>query len=282
MGTGATLAGPMPAKAGPRTFWVRVPADYDPRHAYRVVYMGQGCGGLGVANTTTYPLYQEASGGNEEAIYVALDIPTDRANLDCYDTAAGPSSQEWEAFELIHAVVDATYCVDNDQIFVSGYSSGGYVANMWGCYFAGDGAHPWNGVPGGGGAGAAPRRFAPRYHVRGQASVGAGEPPNDPPCNGPVAGLWIEDTTDEHTPPADTSAGLARVRAMNGCTSATTPPTVTWHPELTGSGGCVEYTDCQKDRPVVFCTTAGFGHTDQHQLAIRAFSLFFDEASAPR
>jgi len=59
MGTGATLDGTIPAKAGPRTFWVRVPADYNPNRKYRTVYLGQACGGIGVANTATYLLYNE-------------------------------------------------------------------------------------------------------------------------------------------------------------------------------------------------------------------------------
>jgi hypothetical protein len=37
MGTGATLDGTIPEKAGPRTFWVRVPADYNPNRKYRTV-----------------------------------------------------------------------------------------------------------------------------------------------------------------------------------------------------------------------------------------------------
>ncbi|HTA20386.1 MAG TPA: hypothetical protein VK989_13935, partial [Polyangia bacterium] len=162
MATGATLAGPQPQKAGPRTFWVRVPADYDPNHAYRVVYLGAACGEFGDANTTTYPLYAEPQGGDEEAIYVAIDIPSDMVNMGCYDNQAGPASQEWEAFELFHDVVDASYCVDNDHVFVAGYSTGGGLANQWGCYFAGDGQRPWNGTPGGGDpdAGSAPRTFA--------------------------------------------------------------------------------------------------------------------------
>ena len=41
-----------------------------------------------------------------------------------------------------------------------------------------------------------------------------------------------------------------------------------------------EYTDCPAAYPVVFCTTTGLGHADQHERAIPAFTLFFDEASA--
>jgi poly(3-hydroxybutyrate) depolymerase len=150
MGTGATLLTPIAAKKGPRTFWVRLPVTYDPNKKYRTVYLGQGCGGYDESNTSTYQLYRSDGnmGGTDEAIYVALDIPTDMANETCYDNRDGPSSQEWEAFELIHTMVDSNFCVDNDRVYATGYSTGGWLQNMWGCYFAGDGLHPWNGTPG--------------------------------------------------------------------------------------------------------------------------------------
>jgi poly(3-hydroxybutyrate) depolymerase len=281
MGTGATLAGPVPSKAGPRTFWVRVPADYDPNHRYRVVYIGQGCGGYEVANTSTMQLFSAQQGGNEEAIYVALDIPRDTVNQDCYDNRDGPSSQEWEAFELFHTVVDSTYCVDNDNVFVSGYSTGGWLTNMWGCYFAGDGQRPWDGQPGGPApdANVAPRRFAPRYHVHGQAANSGGEPANNPPCNGPVAAIWLHDLMDSNAYSGNHDVALPRVLRMNGCYSAT-PNTAAWHEDLMGKGVCVKYIDCPAAYPVVFCTTVGQGHGDDHTRAILGFTAFFDEATA--
>jgi hypothetical protein len=277
MGTGATLAGPQLQKAGPRTFWVRVPADYDPNRAYRVVYIGQGCGAYNSANTNTYQLYSESEGGTEEAIYVALDIPTDLANMDCYDNQTGAASQEWEAFELFHGVVDANYCVDNDHVFVAGYSTGGWLANQWGCYFAGDGQHPWNGVPGGGGA-SAPRTFAPRYHIRGQAVVAGGEPTNSPPCNGPVSAIWVHDTLDSGHPIAGDQAALARVLRMNGCEGS---PTAPWHPEIPALTSCQQYSSCPADYPVVFCTTNGEGQTAESPIAIPAFTLLLEQVSPP-
>jgi len=282
MGTGATLGMPQAVKIGLRTFWVRVPIDYDPNHPYRVVYIGQGCGGYEVANTSTIQLFQESSGGTEQAIYVALDIPQDMANQDCYDTNSGPSSQEWEAFQLFHSVVDSTYCVDNDHVFVAGYSTGSFLANMWGCYYAGDGARPWNGVPNGNppGTTVAPRRFAPRYHIRGQATVSGGEPSNDPPCNGPVAAIWIHDLGDGNPYTGTHDIALPRVLKMNGCFSAN-PKTAPWHEAIMGQGVCVQYTDCPPPFPVVFCTTIGQGHSDQHAIAIPGFKLLFGEASAP-
>jgi poly(3-hydroxybutyrate) depolymerase len=282
MGTGATLAGSLPSKVGPRTFWVRVPVDYDRNHRYRVVYIGQGCGGYEVANTGAMQLFSQQQGGNEEAIYVALDIPRDMANQDCYDNRDGPSSQEWEAFELFHTVVDANYCVDNDNVFVSGYSTGAWLTNMWGCYFAGDGQHPWNGVPNGAppGTAVAPRRFAARYHIRGQAANSGGEPDNNPPCNGSVAAIWIHDLNDANAYAGNHDVALPRVLKMNGCYSAN-PATAPWHEDRFGKGVCVQYTDCPAIYPVVFCTTVGQGHGDNHYLAIPAFSTFFDEATTP-
>jgi hypothetical protein len=271
MATGATLQGSNPAKAGPRTFWVRVPVDYDPNHPYHVVYVGQGCGGFNVANTSTYPLYSEAVGGSEQAVYVALDIPADMANQDCYDTGSGGASQEWEAFALIHGFVEAHFCVDNDHVYVGGYSTGGTLANMWGCYFAGDGAKPASDP-------SRPRLFAPRYHVRAQAAVASLEPQNDPTCNGPVAGFWIQDLMDP-VPYAGAQAARDRVLRMNACTGSPTQP---WHPEILGMGVCVQYTSCPAGYPVVFCTTTGFGHADQHERAVPGFKLFFDEVSAAR
>jgi poly(3-hydroxybutyrate) depolymerase len=272
MGTGKTLAGDQPAKVGPRTFWVRVPVDYDKNHAYRTVYIGQGCGSFNDANNATLQLFKEALGGTEQAIYIALDIPMDNANMNCYDNRDGPASQEWEAFQLFHNVVDANYCVDNNRVYVAGYSTGGWLSNMWGCYFAGDGQNPV-GTPG------VPRVFAPKYHIRAQAAVTGGEPPNQPPCNGPVAAMWIHDAGDNSNPLSGNISALTRVGTMNNCDTAyaKTDNQVPW---VTGNTMvdqvCKKFTGCPADYPVVFCTTNGLGHADQHERAIPGFNSFFN------
>jgi hypothetical protein len=332
---GVTLAGTIPMKAGPRTFWVRVPVDYNPNHKYRVQYIGQGCGGYEVANTSTVQFYDEKEGGTEQVIYVALDIPRDMANQDCYDNNSGPRSQEWEAFELFQTYVDSHFCVDNDRVYISGYSTGGWLTDMWGCYFAGDGLKPWNGVPqalptskssslegiqltsrvgsvgdggatdapasdamsmpdasgkdvavamdgggdGGDDAGMAPsgqRMFAPEYHIRGQLGISGSEPSNNPPCNGPLGAIWIHDLMDSNPYTGNHDVALPRVMKMNGCFSAN-PKTAPWHEEIMGKGVCVQYTDCPATYPVVFCTTVGKGHADQHGIAIPGYTQFLKE-----
>jgi hypothetical protein len=267
MGTGANLTDtPVPAKAGPRTFWVRVPADYDPQRAYRVVYIGQGCGGQYASNTQSYPLYQERLGGTEQAIYVTIDIPSIAVNMDCYDTRDGLTSEEWEAFELFHDFVDSHYCVDNNRVFVTGYSTGGWQANMWGCYFAG------NPTP--------PRKFAPRYHIRGQGAVASGEPTNLPPCNGPVAAIWFHDRYDAN-PIMGAYDACARALRMNGCvnTARCEDPaarTTPWHEDIAGINVCKQYEGCPSDYPVIFCTTVGLGHADLTVNVVPSFTLLFD------
>jgi poly(3-hydroxybutyrate) depolymerase len=268
MGTGANLTdASIAAKLGPRTFWVRVPPDYDPNRPYRVVYVGQGCGGYESANTSTFALYKESLGGTEQAIYVALDIPRDSANQDCYDNRDGLQSQEWEAFQLFQEFVDAHYCVDLNKIYVAGYSTGGWLANMWGCYFAG-----WPSPS---------RKFAPTYHIRAQASYSGGEPPVQPTCGGPVAGFWLHDANDTGNPISGNLAALARVGRMNGCATTISDPSLQapWHPEVSsiGAGSCKKFVGCPADYPVVFCTTTGLGKSSQDWRMIPALKYFFDE-----
>jgi poly(3-hydroxybutyrate) depolymerase len=276
-GTGKTLDQDQPAKVGPRTFWVRVPPDYDPSKPYRLVFIGQGCGSYGTANNDTFQLFKEAVGGTEQAIYVALDIPTDMANMNCYDNRDGPNSQEWEAFELFMNVLDANYCVDLNRIYVTGYSTGGWLGNMWGCYFAGDGTG---------------RKFAPKYHIRAQATVTGGEPENNPACNGKVAAIWIHDAGDGGNVIQGNIDGLTRVGKMNGCNTKYDNAAVQepWAPMTSNAdpamalendkfiaATCKKFTDCKDpDYPVIFCTTNGLGHADQHEHAVPAFKKFFD------
>jgi poly(3-hydroxybutyrate) depolymerase len=270
MGTGTNLTDtPIATNAIPRTFWVRVPADYDPSHPYRVVYVGQGCGGYQMANIYTFQLYKESAGGTEQAIYVALDLPENQVNMDCYDNRSGPSSGEWEAFQLIQQFVDANYCADLNHIYVAGYSTGGYLANMWGCYFAG--------------APTPPRKLAPGYHIRAQIAVSGGEPPMQPTCGGPVAALILHDTVDSN-PFSGALAALARVGRTNGCDTTYDDATlqVPWHSDVVGPDVCKKFVGCPAGYPVVFCTTTGQGHSDHHTDVIPAAKLLFDEIEAPR
>jgi hypothetical protein len=261
--TGTTLAGTDPTRAGPRTFWVRVPASYDPNRAYRVVYLAYGCGGFEVANTQNYPMYSESQGGTEQAVYVALDHPRVSSTIGCFDTDSALGSLEWETFAAVQDVVDSTYCVDDNAIFVDTWGdANASISNMWGCYFAGNPVDQ--------------RILAPMRHIRGQSSVSGGDPQDLPACGGPVAALWIHDQGDGNPYASDVHA-LDRVLAGNGCQGDhTSSPTAPWPPM---PDVCLQYTSCPAEFPVVFCTTMGQGHADQHARAIPAFTAFDDLVS---
>lgn len=261
--TGDSLNGIHQEKAVDRQFFVRVPVDYDPNKAYRVVYIYQGCSAnANEGNTATYPLFNEAQGGTEQAIYVAVSLPPNHPNNNCYDNRAGVDSQEWEAFQMFHDKVESTYCVDNNRIFQSGYSSGGWVANMFSCYFGG--------IP------SPARKFLGKYALRGRAATSGGLiPDNMPDCNGPVSALYLHDAGDTTNLIAGSKLGLDNTLMQNKCTGSQTSP---W-PGM--SDVCVQYTDCPKEYPVVFCTTNGQGHNDQSNRAIPGFKKFFDMMNAP-
>lgn len=274
--TGATLGIDEPSKAGERQFFVRVPADYDQNRPYRVVYVGHGCGAKRAGNTNTYPLFNENEGGSEQAIYVAVSLPDNDANPYCYDNNSGSQSQEWEAFDLIHTFVDRQYCVDNNRVFVAGFSTGAWLANMWGCYFGGPSPE---------------RRFAPQWRIRGRAAVAGNLPPNQPmPCSGPSAGLWLHDVNDLTNPLSDAAAALDLALQANGCTgSHEAGPKEPWAPAGLISGlnsSCQRYTGCPADvldnYPLVFCTSVGQTRSDHSAGFIPAFDHFVSEmAPAP-
>jgi hypothetical protein len=282
--TGATLDADNPNDAGDRQFFVRVPVDYDPTHPYRVVYVGQGCGEQRAGDRRTYELFNEPMGGYEEAVYVALSVPDNGANPGCYDNNSGAGSQEWEAFDLIHTVVESTYCVDNDRIYVAGYSTGGWLANMWGCYFAGTPSPPLD-LPDVE-AGRMQRKFAPRWAVRGHVAAHGQLPPDQPePCNGPSAGLWLRTKLEAGAQLDSTGAAVNLALKTNGCTGDfSTGPKQAWPlaDDIPGLGGgvCQQYTGCPPDvmerYPIVFCDTQGFEQTDMSRVVIPASTRFFE------
>lgn len=278
--TGETLGDDQPGKAVEREIYVRVPADYQPNTVYPVVYLAVGCGAAS-GDVGSYALFDESQGGNEQAIYVALSLPPNAPNGPCYDTRSGENSQEWEAFELFHSLVESTYCADNNRVFVSGFGSG--LVSMWACYFSG--------LPD------PPRRFAPNFRIRGEASTSAVQPDDigqwcdaavDPR---PVAGLWLNDEGD---PVSEEQAERARDRVLanNGCLSSATAP---WpfapHEQTCVSEAdagcpvvpvaeqlsqvCERYVDCPAEYPVIYCNTEGQSRSDRSPLAIYGYTEFF-------
>jgi hypothetical protein len=270
---GDTLTGNNPALANVREYGVRTPPDYDPNRPYRIVYLYRDGCGSGMFSDEVYDLANESLDGDAQAIYVNVGMPRLDMNPHCYDTAGGTEAAEYEAFDLIHSQVESRYCVDNNRIFVAGYRQGGAVANMFGCYF--------------GGTPDPPRKFSPRWAVRGRAVVGGWREANQPlPCNGPGAALWIQESGDLGSGDYDGSNPSALTLALtaNSCAgNYDEGPKEPW-PLAARVGGfqpgdCQLYTGCsaqtQADYPLVFCRVDSPGGTSRADLAIPAFTAFF-------
>jgi polyhydroxybutyrate depolymerase len=202
-----------------RYYWLRLPENYDPNRAYPTVFLGPGCGESG---EQPIPLY-EASG--DAAILVGLNGVDDCFNKDAADTP------ELQYFDATVAAVEASACVDPSHIFVTGFSSGSWLANYLGC------------VRG--------------NMLRAQSSVAGGLPPIPPTCTGPIPAMFAADTADAHNPPDTVKVALARVLAANGCGMTTTPY------DFGAPSPCVQYQGCMAGFPVVYCETMGLGHQDE-------------------
>ncbi len=260
--SGETLGAPQTTHTQ-REIFVRLPADYDNMTAYRVVYIGVGCGSEG---TSGYALWDETQGGDPKAIYVGLSPPDPPPELPCYDNRAGLDSIEWESFQNDHAFVTSKFCVDDDKVYIGGYHSGAWLANMYSCYFAG--------IP------EPPRKFLPGVALRGALAVSGCVELANPPCNGPVGGLFIDDENDVVNGFACNAGQRDRLLTQNGCSGGSAGPTEAW--DVLG-GQCLRYTACPGAYPVVFCTTVNRTKNSQSDIAIPEFTKLIQgmEAAAP-
>jgi hypothetical protein len=248
-----------------RQIHVRLPANYDPMTPYRVVYITVGCGGSG---TSGYPLWE----GDPNAIYVGLSRPEPPRppSLDgCYENRGGVNSIEWESLEKDHYYVSERFCIDNNKVYTGGYSSGGWMSNMYSCYFAG--------IPD------PPRKFLPDVAIRGVMANAGCFIPENPPCQQlPVGALWVHDESDM-APNAYSCAVQQRDRvlAQNGCEGGANGPTEVWGADfLPDDGDCLKYTNCPAAYPVIFCSTTGRGHGASNDYAIPGFTKMIQEMEA--
>lgn len=266
--SGETLG--QPHQHTQREIFVRLPPDYDVNTPYRIVYIGVGCIAPDGASAA-YPLWDASQGGDPNAIYVALSLPDNpRTNNFCYDNRAGVNSIEWESLDHDHAFVSDRFCIDDNKVYTGGYSSGGWIANMFSCYFGG--------IP------EPPRKFLPNVALRGAMAVAGCWIDGNPTCNGPVGGLWIHDQGDGGANPYSCAVEQRdRVLQQNGCEGGANGPTEPWGAGFITAGECLKYTACPAEYPVIFCTTTGRMHGSQNDNAIAGFTQFVNdmEAAAP-
>jgi poly(3-hydroxybutyrate) depolymerase len=238
-----TIAG-VPAAWMPRNYFVWLPANYDPNHAYPTVFVGPGCGGTG---DTGIPI-MKASGN--DAIVIGLDPDPQAENRPCFNTESYPDP-EVPYFDATLQKVEDSFCIDKSRLFIEGFSSGSWMTNLIGC------------VDGG--------------VIRGQGNASGcmqGLPGGT--CKGPVAYFGAHNNPDGNNSYDCGTSNRDRIAKLNGCSMTTMPYDP--GPDVKAPQGatinCVQYTGCMPGYPVVFCTTTGLGHNDQVGSGLSTFGFW--------
>jgi polyhydroxybutyrate depolymerase len=241
-----------------RTYYVRLPADYDPAKAYPLSIGGGGCGNTDGTSGNSGGL-SALPNGQKEAIQIGLNYmyPNNAGACFADDFVNTP---DLPYFDSLLAQVEQSYCVDRDRVFVDGFSSGAWETYLLGCARAGV--------------------------VRGIGTAEGGLRMARPACSGvPVAAILVAGLQDTENPIGplmppgkNDSLGSAPARddilKRNGCTGTTTAP---WDPQYPA---CVKYTGCPAAYPVVWCAIDA-GHTDGADISRTGFWKFWSALPSP-
>jgi poly(3-hydroxybutyrate) depolymerase len=219
-----------------RVYDLFVPDGYDPKRAYRTIFVNHGCDGSIPFSRGTSSM-QSATKGN--AIIVALRAASSAPPYGggCFNTGPGSASlAEVPYFDQVLKDVSSNYCVDTARVFMVGYSSGSWLTNLLGCVRAGV--------------------------IRGQGNATGGLPVVPKMCAGPIAGMLAHDSGDTMNVIAGGMAARDRILAINKC--ASTPPVpYDFDGDPATPSPCMIYPGCPAAYPVVWCPTSGKGHSDQ-------------------
>jgi hypothetical protein len=257
-----------------RNYYLRLPMNYDPTKSYPVDLAGTGCGGNETSGSSGDYTLPSASGGQPDSIQIGLSyVTSNAANPSCVAFTDGyTNSPEVQYIGAVIADVEAKYCVNENQVFINGYSSGA-----------------WEAILGGGTNQDKIRAFG--------VQIGGGLRMTKPTFSTkPVAAFFVVGLLDQGNPigplatPLNDSTGSAAARdellVRNGCVAAgtqivdtcadmymmaATPPetplpceagimngdTVTAVPhaqwDATNFPKCYTYTGCPAKYPVVWC-----------------------------
>jgi poly(3-hydroxybutyrate) depolymerase len=125
-------ATPVAGKA--RAYWVAAPDAPAASAPQKLVFVWHGCGGS-VANIRQWLNVEDAARqAGDQALFVYAQIETagdPSAGEGCFD-----SNDDQAYFQQVLGEVEAAYCVDQKKVFSTGYSSGGIMSDLLGCFHA--------------------------------------------------------------------------------------------------------------------------------------------------
>jgi hypothetical protein len=254
-------------------YWVLVPNGYDPMKPLKVIFQGAGCdasvggnlnkplGGTGAPNVSGKSNYDYSKVDGGTAIQVGVDYGPPRNN--CFNDQ-DPNSNDILFFPIVKKAIEAAFCVDTTNEFLSGYSSGSWWANQMTCVYG--------------------------NQIRGAVEATGGEPPAQPTCvtGNHTASLFLHDLQDQYNMFPLILPACVRALKNNGCPETVcdattiaaqdpyTPPAGLTIPAM---GVCHSFKGCPADAPVVFCTTSNIEPGNgNHYIGMNAFipPLFWD------
>ncbi len=229
-----TVADAYKADFSTRTYFTRPPKNYDASKAYPVVVWGQGCGQSKAEDT-------QVSSGPVAENAIQVELLANPKNHNCY--SAGPDgdhadSPELPYFDAVLAEAEANFCIDTGKVYMSGWSSGGWLSALVSCTRA--------------------------NVIKATAWASAGLQNNHPDCMGPVPAVIERATGDTGTMLDRTMAALESIRVRNGCSTETEPWDV--GEKQFDSSTCVSYKGCMPGFPLVWCPIPGM-HNNGGNLA---------------
>lgn len=199
---------------GERTYVLSVPRDYDRDQPHRVVFAFHGVGSDAEQAQRTFGL-EQATGGRAVLVYPQAIGQTDSKS---WGTSGPAADDDLAMFDHIVGELGQNLCIDQNHIFATGQSTGGFFANTLGC--------------------------ARGKVLRGIAPVGGGGPFVD--CDdGRVAAFLIGAQDDRLVASAAVESSRDHWLRESGCTG---------YSVARGPSLCVDYAACAvEDHPVRFC-----------------------------
>lgn len=210
-----------------RAYTLVVPAGYQPKTPYPVVFGLHGNGGNANGARASLDLEKHARG---QAIFVYPEGIGGGWDLD----GESAKNRDVALFDAILLALHQSLCIDERRIFVTGFSNGAYMANQLGCR-RGERIRAIATHSGGGPYENAGATYDEQGHLV---------------CPGKaVATLVVHGLSDRSVAPSEGQKSVDHWSFANRCTGGTSPG---------GPSACVSFNGCAQ--PVVSCKVPGLGH----------------------
>ncbi|HEY0710726.1 MAG TPA: hypothetical protein VGG33_28235 [Polyangia bacterium] len=219
---------PKPVRGtGNREYYIKLPANYDNKKPYRLIFVAPGCTGKG---NNMFDFTNAA--GTEGVIQIGLNPEPGVWLQECFDDKK-TDSIEYQFLETLLDLASKKLCFDQNRVFITGHSSGGWLSNQMGCTYGSK----------------LIRAIAPSS---GGLATGVGV---EPRCTElPTPGIWSHNENDN---PAGSERAIARALKVNRCQGTfADSPRAPWM----GEANCQQFTTCPKEFPIVYCHPPTGGH----------------------